>query len=102
MKHTQLTKIILTSTLAISAFCTPALADVKSLYQETCATCHDSGALNAPKKGDSAKWNALKQTKGMATLVKETKQGLPQMPANGLCAQCSDQDFEALINYMSQ
>lgn len=78
-----------------------AFADTASTYQKSCATCHDSGALNAPKKGDKATWQRLKSQKGMAGLVKSTRQGMPQMPAKGLCQTCSDQDFEALINYMA-
>ena len=31
-------------------------ADIATTYNNSCAACHDSGALNAIKKGDSAKW----------------------------------------------
>ena len=31
-------------------------ADIATSYNNSCAACHDSGALNAIKKGDSAKW----------------------------------------------
>lgn len=77
-------------------------ADVATTYQKTCATCHDSGALNAPKKGDKATWDKLKAQKGMDTLVKNTKKGMPQMPAKGLCQSCSDDEFRALIDYMAK
>ncbi len=76
--------------------------DTVATYEKTCAACHDSGALNAPKKGDKATWNKLKSQKGIDNLVKNTRQGLPQMPAMGLCRTCSDDDFRALIDYMSQ
>ncbi len=77
-------------------------ADVATTYKQTCATCHDSGALNAPKKGDKATWSKLKTQKGMDALVKNTKKGMPQMPAKGLCQTCSDDDFRALIEYMEK
>lgn len=77
-------------------------ADVASTYAKTCATCHDSGALNAPKRGDKATWDRLKSQKGMEGLIKSTKQGMPQMPARGLCQSCSNEDFHALIEYMAK
>ena len=77
-------------------------ADIPKIYQESCAACHDSGALNAPKKGDTATWQTLKDNKGMPALVKAVKGGMIQMPAGGLCEACSDDDYRQLINYMSQ
>lgn len=77
-------------------------ADIPSTYDNSCATCHDSGALGAIKKGDSAAWEKLIQQKGMPALVKSVKQGLIQMPAGGLCDSCSDEDYRKLIEYMSK
>lgn len=83
--------------LANSAF-----ADTASTYQKTCAACHDSGALNAPKKGDKNRWQALISKKGMNGLILSTKQGMPQMPAKGLCTTCSDDEFRQLIEFMAK
>lgn len=77
-------------------------ATVTDLYNKSCATCHDSGSLNAPKKGDKAVWIKLKSQKGMDGLVKSTRQGMPRMPAMGLCQSCSNEDFAKLIEYMSE
>lgn len=77
-------------------------ADTEDTYQKSCAACHDSGNLNAPKTGDTATWQKLKSQKGMDGLVKSTRQGMPQMPAMGLCKACSDEDFKQLIEYMSK
>ena len=38
-------------------------ADIAASYNNSCAACHDSGALNAIKKGDSAKWQQLTNKK---------------------------------------
>lgn len=76
-------------------------ADVPTIYKESCAVCHDSGALNAPKKGDKAAWNTIKK-KGMPALVNSVKSGMMQMPAGGLCTDCKDEDYHKLIEYMSQ
>lgn len=90
----------LTAVLAMSAL--PANADTAKTYAQTCGVCHDSGSLNAPKKGDKATWDKLKAQKGMDKLVKSTRDGMPQMPKKGLCNQCTDQDFRDLIEYMSK
>ncbi|MEO1850306.1 MAG: c-type cytochrome [Psychrobacter sp.] len=77
-------------------------ADIATTYDNSCAACHDSGALNAIKKGDSAKWQKLIEQKGMPTLIKSVKSGMIQMPAGGLCNTCSDDDYRKLIEYMSK
>lgn len=77
-------------------------ADTAKTYNNSCAACHDSGALNAIKRGDTAKWQQLIQQKGMPRLIDSVKNGMIQMPAGGLCDSCSDDDYRKLINYMSQ
>ena len=62
----------------------------------------DSGALNAIKKGDSAKWQQLMKQKSMPALISSVKNGMTQMPAGGLCNNCSDDDYRKLIEYMSK
>ena len=77
-------------------------ADIATTYDNSCAACHDSGALNAIKKGDSAKWQQLIKQKSMPTLINSVKNGMTQMPAGGLCNSCSDDDYRKLIEYMSK
>ena len=77
-------------------------ADIAATYDNSCAACHDSGALNAIKKGDSAKWQQLIKQKSMPTLINSVKGGMTQMPAGGLCNSCSDDDYRKLIEYMSK
>jgi len=77
-------------------------ADIPTIYQNSCAACHDSGALNAPKKGDKALWQKLKQQKGMPALINSVKGGMTQMPAGGLCDSCNDKDYQQLIELMSK
>ncbi|KAA0913685.1 c-type cytochrome [Psychrobacter sp. ANT_WB68] len=92
------------ATLIISAamFSTASADDIATSYNNSCAACHDSGALNAIKKGDSAKWQQLIKQKGMPALIKSVKSGMIQMPAGGLCEGCSDDDYRKLIEYMSK
>ncbi|MGO2339716.1 MAG: c-type cytochrome [Psychrobacter sp.] len=77
-------------------------ADIATTYDNSCAACHDSGALNAIKKGDSAKWQQLIEQKSMPTLINSVKGGMIQMPAGGLCDNCNDDDYRKLIEYMSE
>ncbi len=97
MKKTHL--ILMASLLCLTQ---ASHADTAATYSKSCATCHDTGEFNAPKKGDSATWQKLKAQKGMDGLVKSTKSGMPQMPAKGLCQNCSDEEFRQLIDYMSK
>jgi len=76
-------------------------ADIASKYAQSCATCHGAGVLGAPKKGDKAAWEPrLKQ--GTDTLLSRVRNGYKNMPAKGLCNDCSDDDYIALIKLMSQ
>lgn len=94
---------IMATLILSTAIMSPAIAaDIPAIYNDSCAACHDSGALNAPKKGDKAAWDALKQKKGMPALVNAVKSGMIQMPAGGLCEQCKDDDYRQLIDYMSK
>lgn len=91
--------------IAISLTCclvNLAFANTADTYTKTCGTCHETGALNAPKKGDKALWDKLITQKSMAKLVQATKDGLPQMPAKGLCNHCTDDEFVALIEHMAK
>lgn len=76
--------------------------DIATTYDNSCAACHEDGALNAIKKGDSAKWQQLIKQKSMPILIKSVKGGMTQMPAGGLCDTCSDEDYQELIEYMSK
>lgn len=76
-------------------------ASVEAKYQASCATCHASGKIGAQKKGNKKQWAPVLK-KGMPTLVKNVKNGYKNMPARGLCNDCSDADYEALIKYMAK
>ncbi len=73
---------------------------LKDRYAKTCALCHGSGAAGAPKTGNKEAW-APRLEKGMDTLVSNAKNGIGAMPPKGMCFDCSDEDFKALIEYMS-
>lgn len=69
-------------------------------YAASCGACHAYAVAGAPKTGDAAQW-APRLAKGMDALVSSVKNGLGVMPAGGMCTTCSDDDYKALITYMS-
>jgi len=70
-------------------------------YNKSCAVCHTTGAANAPKTGDAAAWEP-RLAKGMDALVASVSSGLNAMPPKGMCFDCSDEDYKALIEYMAK
>jgi cytochrome c5 len=76
-------------------------ATTEQRYASACAACHESGMARAPKKGDALAW-APRLRQGQATLLLHVKNGIRAMPPKGLCNDCSDAEFRALITYMSQ
>jgi cytochrome c5 len=75
-------------------------ADAPAKYGTTCFACHSTGAANAPKTGDAAAWEP-RMSKGMDALVASVKGGMNAMPPTGLCSDCSDEEYKALIEYMA-
>ena len=70
-------------------------------YNKSCAVCHASGAAGAPKTGDVAAWEP-RMTKGEDALVQSVNNGLNAMPPKGMCFDCTDDDYKALIEYMAK
>ncbi|HVT34772.1 MAG TPA: c-type cytochrome [Nevskiaceae bacterium] len=75
----------------------PALAKV---FDSTCRTCHANPASGAPQAGDTAAWSK-RVAQGKDTLLTHTMSGFQSMPPMGLCMQCDEAQFTALIEYMS-
>ena len=71
-----------------------------AIYQRSCFACHSTGAAGAPKTHDTAAW-APRIAKGMPVLLEAVKKGLNAMPPTGMCANCTDADYTALIEFMS-
>jgi len=97
---------ILTSACAMLAasaagFSSVSLSDsVEKKYQQACQVCHAAGVANAPKTHDPEAWKP-RLDKGMDALLSSIKNGLNAMPPGGMCADCSDEDYKALIEFMS-
>jgi cytochrome c5 len=71
----------------------------KSTYQSMGSTCHDSGALGAPKITDKAAWQP-RIAQGPKVLYSSALNGIGAMPAKGGHPQLSDEQVKAVVDYM--
>ena len=76
---------------------TPAL---QKLYDQTCHNCHTIPGTGAPQAGDKNAW-APRLAQGRDTLIDHAINGYKGMPPMGTCTQCTEEEFTALIEYMS-
>lgn len=94
-------ELLVGATLAIlAASAIGADQAVVDRYQKSCAICHENGVSGAPKSHAVDAWKPH-LAKGSDALVNSVKNGLNAMPPRGMCFDCSDVDFKALIDYMA-
>lgn len=86
--------------LFISVVSQAADQSVVNRYTRTCAVCHATGAAGAPKSGVVSDWQPRLE-KGMDVLLQNVSRGTGAMPPKGLCMDCSNDEFNALIKYMA-
>lgn len=75
-------------------------AQLAAQYERSCLLCHGRAGSGAPATGDTAAW-APRLAKGLDALVASSRNGVGGMPAGGLCADCSEAQLRALIQFMS-
>ena len=63
----------------------------EAVYNSACGACHGTGAAGAPMLGDAVAWSP-RLAKGMAALY--------DSGVNGGCANCSDEEVNAAVDYM--
>lgn len=76
-----------------------ALADGKAIYDSKCFVCHASGVAGAPKFGDKAAW-APRISTGVDAMTQTVITGKGAMPPKGTCADCSEAELKAAVEYM--
>lgn len=76
-----------------------AARDGETIYKTACFACHDAGVAGAPKLGDAAAW-APRIAKGNDALYSSLQNGLNAMPPKGTCMNCSDDELQAVLDYM--
>jgi len=72
----------------------------EAVYTESCAACHGSGALGAPKFGNKGDWGK-RNSQGFDTLVKNAINGIRAMPARGGNPDLSDIEMERAVAHMA-
>ncbi|MGR6738246.1 MULTISPECIES: c-type cytochrome [Pseudomonas] len=70
------------------------------IYDSSCKLCHTNPASGAPLTGDVQAWRP-RIAQGADTLLDHSINGYNGMPPMGLCMQCSEAQFLALIRFMS-
>ncbi|WP_295802655.1 c-type cytochrome [uncultured Microbulbifer sp.] len=85
--------LILASPLALAE-------STEEIYNRACQVCHATGVANAPKVHDAEAWKP-RLDKGMDALLGSIKNGLNAMPPGGMCPDCTDEQYKALIKFMS-
>jgi cytochrome c5 len=83
----------------------PAISQVKenqsgkSIYQNVCFACHETGKDGAPKLSDRAEWRK-RASHGLIPLAQHAIGGYNKMPAHGGQASLSDVEISRAIAYM--
>ncbi len=71
------------------------------VYGTYCAACHGTGAMGAPKTGDSAVWKG-RLAKGFDKTLANALNGINMMPPKGTCSDCSKEELGNAIKHMSK
>ena len=75
------------------------LARGRAIYDDHCASCHDSGVGGAPAIGNRADWDDRSRL-WTAVLAEHAKAGFLEMPAKGGSPELTDDDVAAASEYM--
>jgi cytochrome c5 len=76
-----------------------AQASGQQTFAQVCSSCHESGAMGAPKFGSKADW-APRIKQGKQTLYQNAITGIGAMPPKGGQPSLSDADVKAAVDYM--
>lgn len=74
--------------------------ELQALYDRSCRNCHGVAGSGAPLSGDIQAWTP-RAAQGIDTLLDHTFDGYRAMPPMGACMDCSEEQFEQLIEMMS-
>lgn len=71
----------------------------QDIYNAYCTTCHSIGLAGAPKTGEAADWEP-RIAQGMDVVYQNAITGIRGMPPRGLCMDCSDEEMQAVTDWM--
>ncbi len=69
-----------------------------TVYKRVCASCHETGAANAPKTKNVEDWERF--PRNLNALLALARQGKGAMMPSGGCAECSDEELLEAIKFM--
>ena len=87
--------------IAMAEELTPSDPELSAVYDRSCRACHALNGLGAPLTGHSAAWAPRFEARGLDGMLASIHSGRGAMPAMGYCPDCTDDTFEALIEFMS-
>ncbi|QEQ56694.1 c-type cytochrome [Chlorobium phaeovibrioides] len=70
-----------------------------SIYNSTCAVCHNTGIMGAPKPGDKVAWSA-RVAGGFAPVLANSIKGFKGMPARGGKQSLTDAQIADAVAFM--
>jgi cytochrome c5 len=79
----------------------PADPIVAEKYERACMACHADPENAAPLTGDTRAWSPRIAERGREGLLESSLNGFGGMPPLGACPDCSIDEFEKLIAFMS-
>jgi cytochrome c5 len=94
-------KWLLTAVVFIPFIGVQATQNPEAVYNRTCAACHEGQMPTAPVRGDKTAWTP-RLAQGMKTLESHVTRGFKAMPPRGLCMDCSSEDYQTIIRWMSE
>lgn len=94
-------KLLLAASMLVLSAGAQAAQDPEAVFNRSCGACHNGQLPMAPKKGDAAAWEP-RMKQGMETLVQHVTNGFNAMPPKGLCMDCTAEDYQAVIEWMSK
>lgn len=92
--------VLYVALLALTATTASASENVgQAVYNKSCAACHNTGVMAAPKLGDKEAWAPL-AAEGIDTLTQSAIKGKGKMPPKGGNMKLTDEEVKAAVEYM--
>jgi cytochrome c len=73
----------------------------KTIYENTCAGCHNSGIAGAPKPGNKADWAHVRK-ESLSDVFSHAIKGFNAMPPKGGDTTLKDEDVKSTVKYMME
>ena len=72
----------------------------QEVYDQVCASCHDTGAAGSPLLDATDEWEQRLDERGFDGIVQSVIDGMGAMPARGGDSDATDDELEASVKYI--